>query len=245
MALTLLGLVGTLLFAGFIALGAWQIYRLGWKHDLIARVNQRVHDTAVEAPGPDRWPSITAASDEYRHVRITGTLHNDQQARVRASTELGSGSWVLTPLTTANGQTVLINRGFVTSDWCGVKGGCAAGPTGEVTITGLLRISEPHGAMLQKNDPAQDRWVSRDVQAIAASRHLGNVAPYFIDAEADGHADPAKSPVGGLTVISFPDNHLQYAITWFVLALMTLAGAWFVVRDERRVRRQAVTRTGK
>ncbi|TCV96474.1 surfeit locus 1 family protein [Luteibacter rhizovicinus] len=236
-ALAVLGFVGLLLFAGFTALGIWQIYRLGWKHDLIARVDQRVHAPAVAVPGADRWSSITVAGDEYRHVRVTGTFLHALQTRVRASTELGSGFWILTPLRTGDGTVVMINRGFATPDWCGGKLTCAPGPEGEVTITGLLRISEPRGAMLQKNDPAREHWYSRDVQAIAETRHLSGVAPFFVDAEASGLPDPRIAPVGGLTVIRFPDNHLVYAITWFALALMVAGGIWYVGREERRLRR--------
>ncbi len=83
-------------------------------------------------------------------------------------------------------------------------------------------MTEPQGRFLRSNDPAQDRWYSRDVAAIAATRALTGVAPYFIDAEAG--TDPEAWPRGGLTVLDFPNNHLVYALTWFSLALM-LAGA--------------------
>ena len=96
-------------------------------------------------------------------------------------------------------------------------------------MTGLLRMSEPGGAFLRVNDPASDRWFSRDVAAIAASRGLDKVAPYFIDAE----RAPGESglPVAGLTVIAFSNNHLVYALTWGALALMAAAGAIFVNLD--------------
>ncbi|MDB5653910.1 MAG: Surfeit locus 1 family protein, partial [Tardiphaga sp.] len=90
--------------------------------------------------------------------------------------------------------------------------------------TGLLRVSEPKGGFLRSNDPAADRWFSRDVAAIAQKRGLAEVAPYFIDAAA---VPGVAVPVGGLTVISLPNNHLVYAITWFVLAAMV---GYFAVR---------------
>ena len=111
----------------------------------------------------------------------------------------------------------------------------AASGTGEVSVTGLLRISEPGGGFLRDNAPADDRWYSRDVAAIAQARGLdGPVAPYFIDAERPG---PAGYPVGGLTVIAFRNEHLVYALTWFGLALLVLVAAVVVARDERRRRR--------
>ncbi len=97
-----------------------------------------------------------------------------------------------------------------------------------MTIVGLLRASEPHGAFLRSNDPADDRWYSRDVAAIAEARGLGRVAPMFVDAEIQ--ADPESYPVGGLTVIKFRNAHLSYALTWFGLAGLSLFGLVIVLR---------------
>ena len=104
-------------------------------------------------------------------------------------------------------------------------------PTLRGDLIGSLAITEPGGGFLRSNDPAADRWHSRDVAAIATSRHLDHViASYFIDAEADANANAL--PVGGLTVVHFPNNHLGYAITWFVLAAM-VAGAYIMVMRQR------------
>lgn len=239
-ALIVLAVGAALFFAGFMALGTWQVQRLHWKLDLIERVNQRVHAPAVAAPGPERWSQITAASDEYRHVRVTGSFLHEHTVKVQAVTELGSGYWLLTPLRRTDSSVVLINRGFVppgVADTARNMGGAESDP---VTVTGLLRMSEPDGAFLRSNDAANDRWYSRDVQAIAASRGLSQVAPYFIDADAAtaGTADTeSRYPVGGLTVISFHNSHLVYAITWYALALMVAGASWWVARDERRLRR--------
>ena len=102
---------------------------------------------------------------------------------------------------------------------------------GETTVTGLLRITEPGGMLLRSNDPAAERWFSRDVEAIAAARGLTDVAPYFIDA--DAASDGPGWPVGGLTVIKFHNNHLVYALTWYGLALMVAVGTVYVIRQSR------------
>jgi len=231
-----------LAFLGFLALGAWQVKRLFWKLDLIERVDRRVHAAPVAAPGPDAWPNITADSHEYLHVRLSGTFLYAKTARVQALSRLGAGFWLLTPLRGADGVTTLVNRGFIATGARDEKEGAADAPA---DVAGLLRISEPHGGFLRKNDPAGDRWYSRDVPAIAASRQLEHVAPYFVDAEASGAAAKEQEraasgqAVGGLTVISFPNNHLVYALTWFGLALMTGAAIFWVGRDDKRQRRSA------
>jgi surfeit locus 1 family protein len=216
-------------FAGFFALGTWQLERRAWKLDLIERVDQRVHAPAVDAPGPGQWQRVNKADDEYRHVRAGGRFLHDRETLVQATTELGSGYWVLTPLRMADGRSLLVNRGFVSPALQKERAARGSGdPAEAVTVTGLLRMTEPRGALLRDNDPGADRWYSRDVQAIALARGLGEVAPYFVDA--DAAATPAGGPVGGLTVIAFPNNHLVYALTWYALALMVAGAAWIVVR---------------
>jgi surfeit locus 1 family protein len=235
-ALSLLAVFGAALFASFILLGNWQVRRLAWKRDLIAHVNQRVHAPPVNAPGPNQWASVNAEDDEYRHVSLSGTLLNDRQTLVWTATDEGSGFWVVTPLRMADGSIVLINRGFAPANWCGRDGHCSAGPSGEVTISGLLRMSEP-SAFMRHNDPAKNSWYTRDVPAIAAARGLTDVAPYFVDADATPHdADHPSWPEGGMTVINFPNNHLSYLITWYLLALMVLAASIYVGYGEYRLR---------
>jgi len=181
--LVIAGTLAVLFFVLFVALGTWQVKRRVWKLDLIARVEQRVHAPPAAAPGPAEWSNVTAAADEYRHVVAIGTFLDDSQTLVQAVTDLGAGYWVLTPLRLADGSIVLVNRGFVASDDRDrVQPTATSAETARVA--GLLRMTEPRGGFLRHNDPAANRWYSRDVQAIAAARGLTRVAPYFIDAEA-------------------------------------------------------------
>lgn len=212
----------------FLGLGSWQVQRLFWKLDLIARVDARVHAPAVPAPGRDAWPNINAAGDEYRHVTAQGTFLNENEVLVQAVTERGPGFWVITPLETADRGIILINRGFVPPDRRDRSSRRASEIEGVTTVTGLLRISEPGGGFLRANDPAAGRWYSRDVGAIAAAAGLEDVAPYFIDADAS--ADSAAFPVGGLTVIAFRNSHLVYALTWYALALMSAGACFYLLR---------------
>ncbi|PWC81349.1 Surfeit locus 1 family protein [Azospirillum sp. TSH100] len=220
--------------AGLTSLGIWQLERRVWKLDLIERVDARIHASAVPAPGPESWASVTAASDEYRRVAVTGRLMNDRETLVQAVSDLGGGFWVMTPLVSDRGFTVLVNRGFVPPERRDPATRADAQPQGEVTVTGLLRISEPKGGFLRSNDPPAGRWYSRDVAAIAGASGLNDVAPYFIDA--DGTRNPGGWPVGGLTVVSFPNSHLGYALTWFALDLMLIGAVLFVIRSEMRRR---------
>ena len=253
-------------FCGFIALGNWQVERKAWKADLLQRVDERIHAAATHAPARKDWGIISASRDEYRRIHLTGTFLHDKTALSQATTALGAGYWVITPMQVDDGTTVLINRGFVpqgsqNGDWRH-----SDEPSGAITITGLLRLSEPATGFLRTNDPDADRWHARNVGQIAASRGLQDTAPYFVDMDPEPILDAEQAssrgapvpdqhlleamasgqsripdsalPVAGLTVVTFSNNHLTYILTWYGLALMVALASVYVVREERRLRKQ-------
>ena len=212
---------------GFVALGVWQLERRVWKLDLIQRVEAGLAAAPVAAPGSGAWRGLSREADEYRRVVATGHFMHENEVAVQAVTELGGGYWVLTPLVTRD-FVVLVNRGFVPPDRRDPATRLAGQAPGQVTVAGLLRLSEPGGAFLRSNHPAAGRWYSRDVAAIAATEGIGRVAPYFIDA--DAQPNPGGFPVGGLTLVHFRNPHLSYALTWFAMAALL---AFFSLRALR------------
>lgn len=226
-------------FIGFLALGVWQVQRMGWKHQLIARVDARLNATPIAPPSRAQWAQVSEERDGYRRVRLSGQFLPDQETRSQAVTALGAGAWVLAPLRTDAGDYVLVNRGFVPA-----QAQVAPVPVGRVEIVGLLRISEPKGGFLRSNDPAHGRWYSRDVAAILRARGLPPEAsaPYFVDAARDPSND--VWPRGGMTVVSFRDHHLSYALTWFGLAALTLVAGYYLFASERRLRQDRAQRGG-
>ena len=220
----------------FVGLGSWQLERRSWKLRLIEQVGRHLAADPVPAPGPPAWRSLSG-DDAYLRVRSCGDYLNDRETLVQAVTERGAGFWVLTPLRTDRGFTVLVNRGFVPPERAAPNARAEA-QVQQGCVVGLLRLSEPRGGFLRANRPADDRWYSRDVAAIAAARGLtaagaagpAAVAPYFIDADATPNA--GGYPVGGLTVVQFRNAHLQYALTWFALAALVVLGAAVAARNE-------------
>ncbi|MDP9107565.1 MAG: SURF1 family protein [Pseudomonadota bacterium] len=235
-------------FAVFCALGVWQVQRLFWKHALIAQVTQRVAATAVPAPDLPQWRRMAPDTQAYRHLTVAGRLLAEAIIPVQAVTQYGSGYWIISPLLRDDGSAVLVNRGFIAAPLGALPHFSAATPAATsdpspVTITGLVRLSEPKGAFLRNNDAQNGRWYARDVAAMAAALGVTDVAPYFIDADAASSArlppiDKAGTlPIGGLTVIAFADNHLVYALTWFALAAMVAGYAtWFALGARRALR---------
>lgn len=212
-------------FSVFCALGTWQVYRLDYKLDLIDRVESRAHAQPVNAPAQPEWPAVSRETHEYLNVKVQGELLPRYTTRVQATTALGAGHWLMTPLRSVGGEIVWVNRGYIPLDQPDPMS--AENTQGQFEVRGLLRISEADGAFLRENDPAGNRWYSRDITALSTHHGLQPAAPYFIDAgtprnlgeEITGFT-PKTYPVDGLTVIKFHNSHLVYAITWYALALM-------------------------
>jgi len=241
-----LAVVGIALFLGFLALGTWQVQRRVWKLALMERVEQRVHAAPAALPPRSAWAQVNAADHEYLPVSLSGQWLGDKTVLTQAVTELGAGFWVITPLQQDDGTQVLVNRGFVPQDqraqWLAAPLPPSAPPS--TAVQGLLRMTEPGGGFLRSNDPAQQRWYSRDVAAIGQAQQLTHPAPFFIDAGLPVTQQGATAvaatdtawPRAGLTVVRFHNSHLVYALTWYGLALMVAGAAWYVARYERRLR---------
>lgn len=246
LVLALLALLGLALLVGFMALGVWQVERRSWKLALIERVTHSLHAPPQALPPANSWPGLDMASASYTPVHLQGHWLPAKTVLTQATTELGAGFWVLTPLQQADGSVVLVNRGFIPQEQ---RSHWQPDDTSAHTIaavTGLLRASEPGGGFLRHNDPAAQRWYSRDVAAITQAQGLAGtpVAPFFVDAgipSAAGAQPPQTSagpwPRPGLTVVRFHNSHLSYALTWFTLAAMVAAAAVLVTRYELRLRR--------
>lgn len=218
------------LTGSLLALGTWQVKRLSWKLDLIARIEARAHAAPVEAPAAAEWPALTdPAGYEYRRVKLSGTFLNDKQVQVYTVSDLGPGYWVMTPLRREDGSSVIVNRGFVPSDKRDPSSRREGEPAGNVEIVGLMRAPETGGLFLRTNDPANGRWYSRNIPQISQASGLSDVAPFYVDTDAT--PNPGGFPVGGKTMLTFPNNHLSYAVTWYILAAMVVAAGWYVLRN--------------
>ncbi|ACB81603.1 Surfeit locus 1 family protein [Methylorubrum populi BJ001] len=213
------GLATLVCLAILLGLGVWQLARKGEKEALIARIIERSHAEPPATPPPfDAWD---AKADEFNRVRARGTFLHDRETLVHglAPGEPGralQGFYVLTPLKRDDGTTILINRGFIPTELKRPEDRAAGQVTGEATVTGMLRASEARGLFVPESDPKRDAWFTRDIAGIAAARELTNVAPYLI--EADATPNPGGWPRGGQLRVDLPNNHLQYAFTWFGIA---------------------------
>nr|WP_255700093.1 SURF1 family protein [Jiella avicenniae] len=218
-------------------LGTWQVERLFWKQGLIAEIDSRIHAEPIDLAALEQR---FAAGDpiQYTPVRVTGRFLNDAE-RYFLSTFEGEAGWnVYTPLVTGSGDLLFVNRGFVPYDMRDPALRSAGQPSGDVTITGLARVppAEKPGYFTPDNEPAKDTFFWQDLPAMAANVDLpegGRLLPFFVDA-GPGRAEGGW-PVGGTTVVSLPNDHLQYAITWYGIGLaLVVMTAMMVARRYRR-----------
>lgn len=234
------GLVALAVFAALLALGTWQLQRKAWKETLLATLTERLAAPPAPLPAPTEWPRLDRENDEFRRVVFTATFLHDREALVyapnsslRAGAPSGPGYHVFTPARLADGGLVIIDRGFVPEgrrDAAARAEGEVAGP---VDITGVMRWPEAPTLFSPAADPAANLWFVRDSAAIAAAKGI-QAAPFYVEQEAP--APPGGLPQPARLKPNLPNNHLQYAVTWYGLAfaLLVVFGAW-IIRN-RRVR---------
>lgn len=225
-------------FGVLISLGTWQMRRLAWKEDLIAKIDARVHAAPVAVPAEPTWPSLKPDDYEYRRVSLRGTFEHDKELLIfRASGPNEGlsqpGYVVMTPLRMDDGASVLIARGFVPEAFKDPTTRPQGQVAGVVTVTGLMRAPEPRNAFTPADTPDKGVWYTRDPAAMAAAVKLARAAPFSIDADAT--PVPGGWPKAGVTVVSIKNDHLSYALTWYGLAatLVVFLGILFW-RSRRR-----------
>jgi surfeit locus 1 family protein len=212
-----------LVFAVLIVLGTWQIQRKAWKEGLIATLTQRLAAPPEALPAPQTWQSLDRASDEYRRVKFSAEFDNDKEALVYGAASAfrpdvsGPGYWVFTPARLAGGSVLIVNRGFVPEGRQDPNSRPGGAMPGTIDIVGAMRWPD-RGWFTPNDEPAKNLWFARDPAAIAAAKGLGAIAPFYVEEETP--VPPGGLPQPGRLAVNLPDNHLQYAVTWYGLALV-------------------------
>jgi surfeit locus 1 family protein len=214
-------IAAAILFAILCSLGVWQLERLQWKLALIATVNGHLADAPI---GLDQVLRLPADQAQYRPVTLHGRFDHDKEAYVFTTDAAGDAVYhVLTPFTVNDGRVLMVDRGMVPADRLAPASRAAGNVQGQTGITGVWRVPDAPGIFTPPPDLAKRIWYARDLAGIAAADHLSLAAPVVI--EAGPAPNPGGWPKGGQTVVSFRNQHLSYAITWFGLA-GCLLGVW-------------------
>jgi surfeit locus 1 family protein len=235
---TIFAVIGVAILIGF---GIWQLDRKAWKEDLIQTLNARLAGAPHDMPPRSEWPRLARERNEYNRVAFPAEFIDGEEALVyTAGSPLrpdvkGPGYWVFAPARLPGGSVVVINRGFVPVDRKDVATRSLGVPRGIVDVVGALRWPETRGMFTPADDVAGNIWYLRDPKAIADAKKWSSAAPFYIDQEAP--VPPGGLPLPGKLEVNLPNNHLQYVITWFGLAL-ALVGV-YVVWLAGRLRRRA------
>jgi surfeit locus 1 family protein len=222
-----------MMFVTLCALGNWQVNRLAWKEDLIQTIQSRVH----QSPRPIETYFKTENGKDYWPVTLYGTFRHESERHFFATFEGQSGYFVYTPLEISPNGFVFVNRGFVPFDLKDPAKRLSGQTLGIVNITGLARsiLTIKPSASLPDNNTAKNIFYWKDFSAMRDTAGLPSsaaVLEVFVDADKTA-TPPSGMPIGGVTIVDLPNNHLQYAVTWYGLA-GTLFGIWSVMAWRQR-----------
>src|SRR3954471_21624716 len=225
------GLAATLFTLAAVAimvgLGTWQVERLAWKNALIERIESGMRAAPVPLPARVENP----ADWDFRRVSVTGQFLHDHELDLAARSMNGRvGYQIVTPLKRDNGTLVLVNRGWVPLEKRDPGSRPEGLPAGTVTVEGVARVPAERGWMQPDKDPGKNMWVWSELSAMAAQ--AGADAPLPVVIEAGNTPNPGGFPIGGQTNVNIANNHLQYAFTWYSLAI-TLIVVYFVFHWRR------------
>jgi surfeit locus 1 family protein len=211
-----------------LSLGIWQMERREWKRDILDRI---AANQAAAAMTLDQLLSGDPLRHEYGRVKVAGSFEHGREFYLAArSLKNKVGLQVIVPLKTDDGRVVLFDRGWVPDRKAATQ--AAAQPSGRVELTGLVRRSQTRARFAPENVPDKNVWFQADVPLM---RKMAGAPPdrkldtFFL--EADATPNPGGVPVGGQTRLEIPNDHLQYAITWFLIAL-ALAGVYLAYHWE-------------
>jgi surfeit locus 1 family protein len=214
-------LAAAVALAILLGLGTWQLQRLAWKTDLIARIEDRTRPPAAPMPPRADWPRLTDQADEFRRVAVPLRFDPGAEAFVYgaltdpATGTTRAGAFVFSPATTADGGRILVNRGFV-PDGRREPGTRPPIPTGDVMLDAIIRFPQPRSRFDAADDAGRNLYFVRDPAVIAATRGWGPVAPFYL---AEAGPTPGRLPEAQAPRIDLRNNHLGYAITWYGLAV--------------------------
>ncbi|MEQ9258815.1 MAG: SURF1 family protein [Roseovarius sp.] len=204
------GLAGV---AVLVSLGVWQMQRLAWKEGVLAEIEARIAAEPVALP-----EAIDRAAAKYLPVALEGRF-GDGVLRVLVSRkQVGAGYRIISPFETVESRRVLVDRGFIR-----VAGQLLPPPTGRVRILGNLHWPDDRLSSTPENDIEGNTWFARDIVPMA---EVLGTEPLLVVVREVSENDPAMTPLP-VDTSAIPNDHLEYAITWFSLAAIWAAMTGF------------------
>ena len=208
-----------LTFAILISFGTWQVKRLFWKETLIQNYLTQSQSNPITDPAELEKSSI----NEFKSIGILGRFMHSNEIYITGKTYEGNaGFHVITPFIMENNKIVLINRGWVPREKKDPISRIESKYTGSVKLIGIVTPGFKKGFFSPKNDLSKNVWLYVDYTEMSSAVGM-ELQKFVIDAKENGKGG---FPIGSQTRIDIPNDHLQYAVTWYLLGL-TLLLVWF------------------
>ena len=215
-------------FIGLIflfALGTWQLDRLQWKNKLIAERQSFLNDVPMQFNG-----DIAQLNGlMWRPVLVSGIYEHNKELYLAARSMRGNvGFHVLTPFRLSNGKSFLINRGWVPREKKLPSTRVKANIQDKIEVIGIINPGFKKGPFSPKNDAAKNVWLYVDFEEMSKVINI-DLEEFVVDAKGNGEGG---FPIGSQTRVTLPNDHLQYAVTWYLLSI-TLVMVWFFWNKKR------------
>ena len=218
-----------------IMLGTWQVQRLQWKTALIADYEARATAKAVV-------PDFQAEPIEFQRVALTGAYDHAKTIYLTGRTYEGNaGFHVVSLFRTDDGQDVLVNRGWVSEGYREPETRLQSMVEGTITIDGIIRLPQRQGQFVPDNEPDNGFWFTMKPDEVASYLKSDQaVQNLYIDIVRDPEAK-LTLPIAAELKINVSNSHLNYAVTWYGIAL-SLIGVYLAYHHSAgRLRFRRVT----
>jgi len=196
-------------------LGTWQIQRMHWKNELIENFTSRATATAIAPPADD-----AATENQYQRLMVKGQWMHDAEVQLIGRTFEGTAGYhVITPMKLEDGRILLLNRGWVAEDYRRPESRPSTLQDGDVAVEAILRLQRQKGYFVPDNNPAQDDWFTLKIDDIQNHHRLGDQVIMSYSADVLRKPGAYVLPIGAAVEINIPNDHWQYALTWYGIAL--------------------------
>jgi len=211
-----------------LALGTWQLKRLRWKEELIEERTKRLQENPKEISSKEL--SLEELNDlAFRRVSCTGRFRHSGEILVGPRSHKDeSGFYVVTPFETTDGVSILVNRGWIPTKLKDPSTREADQIKDIITIHGVIRAHKMKGTFTPPNNVEKEQWFWMDIQTMANSRGTTALMLDQLDPTIKGHF-----PISGMLEVDLPNNHLNYAITWYSLGVALSYMCWLFLRKKR------------
>lgn len=214
------GILGTVVL---VSLGTWQLQRLTWKEDVIADINARIASDPVALPD-----AIDVTRDKYLPVAVSGTITEDEIHLLASTRDVGAVYRVVAAFETDSGRRIMLDRG-----WIKTEDKDTARPAHDVEVIGNLHWPDERDSYTPQNDVEGNIWFARDVDQMAA---VLKTEPVLLIVREDTDEGTISTPLP-IDTAALPNNHLEYVLTWYGLAIVWVGMTLYYLRRMRKTKK--------